>query len=231
MILGYWDIRGLAQAIRYQLIYQGVEFDDLYHHHTHDIASRQGWLDQKFELGLDFPNLPYLLVGEDFKLTEHMAIHQFIADKWQPELLGRDDLERTKVDVLAGVLSEFKIALHLECYTEQDKAKVAKRLLLNMKDIAASLQDKDFLLGPNICYLDFYMFELMQFIDFLTDGGVFERYPHLEDYQFRIASLPRLKEYLESGQALVAPFNMKFAKLNNWSPFMDRDDDEQKQES
>lgn len=33
-ILGYWDIRGVGQAIRYQMIYMGIEFDDFYHLHT-----------------------------------------------------------------------------------------------------------------------------------------------------------------------------------------------------
>jgi hypothetical protein len=44
-ILGYWDIRGLAQAIRYQLVYQGVDFIDQHLHHTEDVQSRQLWLD------------------------------------------------------------------------------------------------------------------------------------------------------------------------------------------
>lgn len=35
-VLGNWDIRGLAQAIRYQLVYSGVEFDDFYHYHVDD---------------------------------------------------------------------------------------------------------------------------------------------------------------------------------------------------
>ena len=33
-ILGYWDIRGVGQAIRYQMIFMGIEFDDFYHLHT-----------------------------------------------------------------------------------------------------------------------------------------------------------------------------------------------------
>lgn len=73
-ILGYWDIRGLAQAIRYQLVYQGIEFIDQHLHHTEDVQSRQAWLDQKGTLGLDFPNLPYFIDGE-VRITEHMAIH------------------------------------------------------------------------------------------------------------------------------------------------------------
>ena len=39
-LLGYWDIRGLAQAIRYQLVYQGIEFVDQHLHHTEDVQSR-----------------------------------------------------------------------------------------------------------------------------------------------------------------------------------------------
>ena len=39
-ILGYWDIRGLAQAIRYQLIYLGVDFIDHHLAHTEDVNSR-----------------------------------------------------------------------------------------------------------------------------------------------------------------------------------------------
>ena len=73
-ILGYWDIRGLAQAIRYQLVFLGIDFVDQHLHHTEDVSSRQTWLDQKDTLGLDFPNLPYFIDGE-VKITEHMAIH------------------------------------------------------------------------------------------------------------------------------------------------------------
>lgn len=73
-VLGYWDIRGLAAAIRYQLIYQNVDFVDYYHKHTEDIASRQAWLENKNSYGLDFPNLPYF-IDNDLRITEHMAIH------------------------------------------------------------------------------------------------------------------------------------------------------------
>lgn len=98
-ILGYWDIRGLAQAIRYQLVYLGVDFIDHHLTHTEDVNSRQAWLDQKGTLGLDFPNLPYFIDGE-VKITEHMAIHQYIADKYMPSLLGRTIEEKATVDML-----------------------------------------------------------------------------------------------------------------------------------
>lgn len=122
-ILGYWDIRGLAQAIRYQLVYQGIEFVDQHLHHTEDVQSRQAWLDQKGNLGLDFPNLPYF-IDSDAKITEHMAIHQYIADKWMPELLGRTLEEKAQVDMLAGIIWDLKKTATMGCYTDGNKDKL-----------------------------------------------------------------------------------------------------------
>jgi glutathione S-transferase len=52
---------------------------------------RSQWTDVKPTLGLDYPNLPYL-IDEEFKLTESMAIMKYIAAKWRPELLGANPL-------------------------------------------------------------------------------------------------------------------------------------------
>jgi len=45
-------------------------------------------VNDKFALGLAFPNLPYFIDGEDVKLTETAAIMQYISSKWRAELLG-----------------------------------------------------------------------------------------------------------------------------------------------
>jgi len=75
---------------------------------------------------------------------------------------------------------------------------------------------KKFLLGDDLCYLDFYVFELLSLINYTTGGDVYQEYPHLSDYKHRISELPRLRDYLKSGKCMIAPFNMKFAKINNW---------------
>lgn len=79
-VLGYWKIRGLAAQIRYMFYFLNVDFEDkLYevHGETPD-WDRSEWLDEKFSLGLEFPNLPYLIDGET-KITETVAIMQYIA--------------------------------------------------------------------------------------------------------------------------------------------------------
>lgn len=82
--LCYWGIRGLAQTPRLLLAYSGVEFED--YHYT---DSDKWFQEDKLHLGLDFPNLPYLVDGE-FNITESTAIHRYIIKKWgKTELLGK----------------------------------------------------------------------------------------------------------------------------------------------
>uniref|UniRef100_A0A4W2D2P4 Glutathione S-transferase n=1 Tax=Bos indicus x Bos taurus TaxID=30522 RepID=A0A4W2D2P4_BOBOX len=81
MTLGYWDIRGLAHAIRLLLEYTDTNYEERqYSVGDAPDYDRSQWLDEKFKLGLDFPNLPYLIDGTH-KLTQSNAILRYIARK------------------------------------------------------------------------------------------------------------------------------------------------------
>ncbi len=77
--LGYWDIRGRAQPIRFLLKYAGVEFNDKRYElgpgsSMAEIQSiNKHWLPDKFNLGLDFPNLPFYIDG-DVKVGYHFIV-------------------------------------------------------------------------------------------------------------------------------------------------------------
>ena len=62
--VGYWNIRGLAQVPRYLLVYSGLNWrDELYCQAGPNAPipfDKICWFDTKPNLGLDFPNLPYL---------------------------------------------------------------------------------------------------------------------------------------------------------------------------
>ncbi len=70
--VGYWEFKGRAQTIRHLLSYTKTEFKD----NQYKLDKREDWDIEKTEkntLGLEIPNLPYLIDGE-FKLTETKAI-------------------------------------------------------------------------------------------------------------------------------------------------------------
>nr|AAY98515.1 GSTM4_SV5 [Homo sapiens] len=57
MTLGYWDIRGLAHAIRLLLEYTDSSYEEKkYTMGDAPDYDRSQWLNEKFKLGLDFPN-------------------------------------------------------------------------------------------------------------------------------------------------------------------------------
>ena len=53
-------------------------------------------------LGLDFPNLPYLIDGE-FKLTESKSIMKYFCRKYEPKLLGTTPEEVASADMVSRV--------------------------------------------------------------------------------------------------------------------------------
>uniref|UniRef100_A0A4X1URQ5 Glutathione S-transferase n=1 Tax=Sus scrofa TaxID=9823 RepID=A0A4X1URQ5_PIG len=148
LILGYWDIRGLAHAIRLLLEYTDSSYEEKkYTLGDAPDYDRSQWLSDKFKLGLDFPNLPYLIDGAH-KLTQSNAILRYIARKhnmcewgwgmgagsrWhcpglgQSELLrvclwgvaagGETEEEKIRVDVLENQANDTSEALASLCYS------------------------------------------------------------------------------------------------------------------
>jgi glutathione S-transferase len=77
--LGYWNLRGLAEPMRYLLKYKGIQFNDKRYEFgpgssIPELESiRKNWSPDKFNLGLDFPNLPYYIDG-DLKVSIHLIL-------------------------------------------------------------------------------------------------------------------------------------------------------------
>ncbi len=114
--LGYWNIRGLGAQVRYLLYYCGVEFTDKqYAAGPGPEFDRSEWLKEKFALGLDLPNLPYL-IDDEIKLTETMAIMKYICAKWKPELLLKDPVTLGTSEMICAYVMKLKEVSTHACY-------------------------------------------------------------------------------------------------------------------
>ena len=92
IVLGYWNIRGLAQQIRFLLVYLDVDFFE----QPYDEAEQWEWEQTKDSLGLKEPSLPYLIdertaVRNKVGLTGPLAIMKYIAENFNPTLLGKSE--------------------------------------------------------------------------------------------------------------------------------------------
>lgn len=173
---------------------------------------RSAWTNVKPTLGLDFPNIPYLMDGE-YKITETLAIHKYLADKYKPALLGADAAQRGQVTMIQGILTDFKNAITTPCYATGDKAAIQATIAAKLPAIVTFLGDKKFLVGESETYVDFYFYEVIQLAVHCLQPELFTLFPTVGAYAGRVADLPGLKEYLAdpSRREATYTFNNKSA--------------------
>eukprot|EP00580_Thalassiosira_gravida_P001730 CAMPEP_0201601090 /NCGR_PEP_ID=MMETSP0492-20130828/2103_1 /ASSEMBLY_ACC=CAM_ASM_000837 /TAXON_ID=420259 /ORGANISM="Thalassiosira gravida, Strain GMp14c1" /LENGTH=230 /DNA_ID=CAMNT_0048064181 /DNA_START=41 /DNA_END=733 /DNA_ORIENTATION=+ len=214
--LGYWKIRGLASAIRYQLAYSNVSYDqEVYEQGDGPEFNSACWFDVKHDQGLTYPNLPYLKDGS-LLLTEAGAIQRYCAKKWCPELLCDDDAEMYgKAEMVSGVVNDIKAIFTSHTYLmgDGDKKELADAVMSRFARIAEELSGSKFLIGDRICCADFVFAELVEMMEFVSDGEIYKAHPSLEAYRNRMFELPNMKKALEEEKKLT--FNNKCGKINN----------------
>lgn len=213
--LGYWKIRGLASSIRYLLEYCNVPYEGEYYVQGDGPEfSRDDWLSKKFTLNLDFPNIPYIIDGE-LRITESLAILRYICKKWSPELLGKSDHDYAHVDMLIGVIKDFYGIVISHCYGSGDKNAILNIAKERLPQLVKYLGDKKYLIGDYVTYVDFYFYEFLELLNFISDGQIIIDYPTLKDYKKSIESLDSMVRHMKSDQYVQRPFNNKIAKINN----------------
>ncbi|XP_038167048.1 glutathione S-transferase Mu 2 [Arvicola amphibius] len=212
--LGYWDIRGLAHAVRLLLEYTDTSYEEK--RYTMGDApdfDRSQWLNEKFKLGLDFPNLPYLIDGSH-KITQSNAILRYIARKHN--LCGETEEERIRIDILENQAMDTRIQFAMVCYSpdfEKQKPEYLAGLPEKMKLYSEFLGKRLWFAGDKITYADFLVY------DILDQHRIFEpkcldAFPNLKDFMARFEGLKKISDYMKSSRFLSKPI---FAKMAFWN--------------
>ena len=206
-LLGYWDIRGLATPIRLLLEHAGVQYDEkLYKCGPPPNFDRGEWLNDKFSLGLAFPNLPYYIDG-DVKLTQSHVIMRYLARKHN--LAGKTETEKCLADLLANQVFDYhmdyaKIAYNPEFSTLKEA--YLEAMPAKLKQFTDFLAGRKFVAGDEVTYADFVFFEYLEGQKFLS-ADLLKGFPELEQYHARMASLESVDKYFKSPKAIKFPFN------------------------
>jgi len=213
--LGYWDIRGLAQPIRLLLAYKEVKYEDkLYGSGPPPDYDRSQWLNEKFTLGLDFPNLPYFIDG-DIKITQSLAILRHVARK--NNLVGETEMERARADMLEQQLSDDNrnFVMMNYAFSGGEFPTLKANYLKTMPDVVGAISkflgDRQFFAGPKMTYVDFIAYEL---IDkwILFEKSIVSNFPNLVSFHDRIEKIPSVAKYMASDKFIKWPLNGDMAK-------------------
>ena len=157
--------------------------------------------------------MPYLIDG-DVKITETVAIMQYIAKKYRPTLLGMSAAEIGRISMLQDKVKDLKMKATIPCYTTGDTEAIIEECRPLLAKIVECMGDSEWIAGPNLTWLDFYFAELVDLLNAISDGLFFAEFPKTETYWERFICLPNLAEaWADDDKLMKAPFNNTQAKL------------------
>jgi len=211
IILGYWNIRGFAQPIRFMAKYLGVELSEKIYTYKNMDEWRAG---DKLTLGLDFPNVPYL-INDKVKLTETRAIISYFAREYgMGKVFPSKNEDYGTCAMLENVLWDVWLPFLLYCDSASDSLKQSfeNDTPTRLKRIEEYLGNKNFLLGDQISYVDFIMYEMIYQIT-VFQADYFEKYPIFLKFKKRFEEIPAIAEYIASSESMKWSCINPFAKI------------------
>lgn len=202
MKLAYWGIRGLGQVPRLLLAYSGVEFED--YHYT----DREKWFgDDKVNLGLHFPNLPYLIDG-DYNITESRAIQNYIIKRWgKCQLLGKDVYDNARIESFLSIFLEISGAvkgLFFNKDHETARAEVIQKYSPKLDELEKFVGKNDFVLGY-LTLADFIVAEDSYYIETVFSEK-FKNWSFLWRIRNNFNAIPEIAAYYKSSNAFKGEF-------------------------
>lgn len=140
----------------------------------------------------------------------------YLAMKFEPELIGKNNEDKAKVDVLSHVIKDVKRMVTNGCYDKNANRDALKVICLKrMKPLIESLGDNEYIIGDYLTYLDFIFLELCLLVNFVTEGEFKYHNDNISNYMMRMRELPSVNEYILSDHYMSKPFNNKIATINN----------------
>nr|XP_006979549.1 glutathione S-transferase Mu 1 isoform X1 [Peromyscus maniculatus bairdii] len=215
MILGYWNVRGLTQPIRMLLEYTDSSYEEKkYTMGDAPDYEQSQWLSDKFKLGLDFPNLPYLIDGPH-KITQSNAIIRYIARK--NNLCGETEEERIRADIVENQVMDNRMQLIRLCYNpdfEKLKPEFLKTIPEKIKLYSEFLGKRPWCAGNKITYVDFLVYDILD-QHRIFQPHCLDAFPNLNDFMVRFEGLKKISDYMKSSRFIYKPF---YVKLAFWNP-------------
>lgn len=204
----------LAAPIRYLLEYVDQPYEEK--HYKFGPApkfDKEEWFKEKFNLGLDFPNLPYYIDG-DIKMSQSKVILRHLGRKHK--LDGKTEADKVRVDLALDQTNDYFMQFVQLVYNadyENLKAEYLNNLPDKLKALSNFLGNHKFVAGDYVTFADFTLLEFLESQVAFSDD-VLKNFPTLEAYHKRVLSLPGVEKYFKSDRFIKYPFFSPFANFN-----------------
>jgi glutathione S-transferase len=192
--LSYFNLKWLAEPIRYIFNYVEEEFED------NRIEEGQ-W--EKVKNEYPYGKMP-VLEWEDKKLSQSFAIARFLAKRYN--LMGADDYEAAKCDEYADVVKDVLKEVEGMWYCQDDEAKKLKiknnvldktlpALFTKIENDLKATEGKH-LVGNNYTWADFVLAHFTELFESFVDPSFLANYPTIKTHQNNVHNIPQIKAWI-----------------------------------
>ena len=214
--LGYWPVRSLGQSIRLLLKYSGVQFNDKRYEVDFEGRDREAlmkyWLADKYNLGLDFPNLPYY-IDENVKLTQSVTIIRYLGRKHG--LVATDENSIVRQELVEQQLIDARnsfdeLAMFAPVFDEEKV--LNENVVPQLELLDPFLGTNEWFAGSKLTYVDFLAYEVLDWFRLFSPESV-NKYENLSNFLNRFENLPPITAYKNSLEFISWPL---FGPIAKW---------------
>ena len=222
--MGCLTLGELIEPFRLILKYRNEIFtDQVYKQGDPPECSRQEFSSVRDKLGLPFPGLPYLLVGDDIKMTQSKAMICYLGFKFG--MMGSNVEDTSLILMLIDQAKDLRSELSRVCYYpshgdfEREKtAFINVYLPEQLRQWERFLEGREhsdgwLVRGREPVVADFVLFEYIDQCLVLSPNAL-RNFPLLTRYMEDFRSIPALSEYLKEEHD-QRPINGKMAHYGN----------------
>lgn len=223
MEFGYWNIKGVAEPLRWVFLYFRLDVKEW------NPASEEEWAEKAKTLG-PFASLPYLKDG-DLVICETSRIpssipYYLIEKSGHLEFLGKNPAERAQVKIIEGILANIRQNCFniIDMGQNEDHTAALKKVFdkegpiyKQIASISEMLGERDYLFDQ-VTFADFMLTFTARFTGAmcysLLGYSPYASFPNIVKLMARISDLPGIKERLDGAQkapyltASMVPFRL-----------------------
>ncbi len=212
--VGYWEIRGMVEPIHLVLEYTETPYERIVYSYS-DTAQ---WFEKdKKSLGVDFPNIPYLVEGDSI-CTQSYAILKYLGRK--NKLFGSEDLlQMAEQEAVFDTVADIRAGFSMMCYMpghEANKKDYFEKLPAKLALLDARLSKHKWLMGDQLYIGDFNLWSILDYHECM-DPNVLNGSPNVARFKKEFSQIPQIAKYLASDRFKKFPVNGAIAQWG-WNP-------------
>lgn len=191
--LFYFNVKALAEPLRYLFAYGGIEYEDVR-------VTRDEWPALKPTMPMG--QMPVLEV-DGKRVHQSISMARFLART--VGLCGSNPWEDLQIDIVVDTINDFRLKIAVVSYEPEDEIKEKKLVTLNtevipfyLEKLEQTVKDNDGHLALNkLTWADIYFAGILDYMNYMVKRDLLEPYPALRAVVDTVNAMEPIKAWLE----------------------------------